>query len=227
MKTELITNVSHDLKTPLTSIINYVDLLKREEMGSQKAKEYIGILEEKSARLKVLIEDLVEASKASSGNLAVNFEKVDLHELVLQAQGEYQDKMEKSGLDIRISAEDNNIFVRADGRHMWRIIENLMSNVLKYSLQGSRVYIDITRNQTDGVLVIKNISATPLNIPVERLTERFVRGDEARTTEGSGLGLSIAQSLTTLQKGKFDIEIDGDLFKVIVQMPLWEASFIS
>jgi len=124
-------------------------------MGSQKAKEYIGILEEKSARLKVLIEDLVEASKASSGNLAVNFEKVDLHELVLQAQGEYQDKMEKSGLDIRISAEDNNIFVRADGRHMWRIIENLMSNVLKYSLQGSRVYIDITRNQTDGVLVIK------------------------------------------------------------------------
>lgn len=145
----------------------------------------------------------------------------------MQAQGEYQDKMEKSGLDIRISAEDNNIFVRADGRHMWRIIENLMSNVLKYSLQGSRVYIDITRNQTDGVLVIKNISATPLNIPVERLTERFVRGDEARTTEGSGLGLSIAQSLTTLQKGKFDIEIDGDLFKVIVQMPLWEASFIS
>ncbi|CDG37334.1 integral membrane sensor signal transduction histidine kinase [Acetivibrio thermocellus BC1] len=227
MKTELITNVSHDLKTPLTSIINYVDLLKREEMGSRKAKEYIGILEEKSARLKVLIEDLVEASKASSGNLAVNFEKVDLHELVLQAQGEYQDKMGKSGLDIRISAEDNNIFVRADGRHMWRIIENLMSNVLKYSLQGSRVYIDITRNQTDGVLVIKNISATPLNIPVERLTERFVRGDEARTTEGSGLGLSIAQSLTTLQKGKFDIEIDGDLFKVIVQMPLWEASFIS
>ncbi|GAE88273.1 sensory transduction protein kinase [Acetivibrio straminisolvens JCM 21531] len=224
MKTELITNVSHDLKTPLTSIINYVDLLKREDVESKKAKEYIGILEEKSARLRVLIEDLVEASKASSGNLSVNFEKVDLHELVLQAQGEYQEKMEKAGLDIRISSEDNNIFVRADGRHMWRIIENLMSNVLKYSLRGSRVYINITKNQTDGVLIIKNISAVPLNIPAERLTERFVRGDEARTTEGSGLGLSIAQSLTALQRGKFDIQIDGDLFKVTVEMPLWKDS---
>jgi len=195
-------------------------------MGSQKAKEYIGILEEKSARLKVLIEDLVEASKASSGNLAVNFEKVDLHELVLQAQGEYQDKMEKSGLDIRSVLK---IIYFCPGRWKAYVEDNRKPYVecLKYSLQGSRVYIDITRNQTDGVLVIKNISATPLNIPVERLTERFVRGDEARTTEGSGLGLSIAQSLTTLQKGKFDIEIDGDLFKVIVQMPLWEASFIS
>ncbi|HOM02137.1 MAG TPA: HAMP domain-containing sensor histidine kinase [Acetivibrio sp.] len=224
MKTELITNVSHDLKTPLTSIINYVDLLKREEVGSDKAKEYIGILEEKSARLKVLIEDLVEASKASSGNLAVNLEKVDLHELILQAHGEYQEKMEKAGLDIRISAEEKNIFVLADGKHMWRIIENLMSNVLKYSLRGTRVYINISKNQSDGVLVVKNISAIPLNIPAERLTERFVRGDESRTTEGSGLGLSIAQSLTALQRGKFDIQIDGDLFKVTVEMPLWRDS---
>ncbi len=222
MKTELITNVSHDLKTPLTSIINYVDLLKKEEVGSKKSKEYIGILEEKSARLKVLIEDLVEASKASSGNMAVNFEKVDMHELIMQACGEYQEKTAKAGLDIRINAEEKNVFVLADGKHMWRIIENLMSNVLKYSMRNSRVYINITKSQTDGVLIIKNISAFPLDIPSERLTERFVRGDESRTTEGSGLGLSIAQSLTTLQRGKFDIQIDGDLFKVIVEMPLWK-----
>lgn len=221
MKTDLITNVSHDLKTPLTSIINYVDLLKKEELDNQKVKEYINILDEKSARLKVLIEDLVEASKASSGNLPVNAEKVDLHELVMQAVGEYREKIEKAGLDIRTSTSDKNIFVRADGKHMWRIIENLLSNVLKYSMQNSRVYINITKNETHGVLTIKNISALPLEIPVEQLTERFVRGDVSRTTEGSGLGLSIAQSLTNIQKGRFNIEIDGDLFKVNVEIPLW------
>lgn len=222
MKTELITNVSHDLKTPLTSIINYVDLLKTEELGSKKAKDYISVLEEKSGRLKVLIEDLVEASKASSGNLAVNFEKVDLHELILQACGEYQEKTEKAELDIRISSEDKNIYVLADGKHMWRVIENLLSNVLKYSMRGSRVYINITKNQNDGILIIKNISALPLGMPAEQLTERFVRGDESRTTEGTGLGLSIAQSLTGIQRGKFHIHIDGDLFKVTVEMPLWK-----
>jgi signal transduction histidine kinase len=222
MKTELITNVTHDLKTPLTSIINYVDLLKGEEIGSKKGKEYIGVLEEKSARLKVLIEDLVEASKASSGNMPVNLEKVNLYELVMQVYGEFQEKSEKAALDIRINAADRNIFVLADGKHMWRIMENLMSNALKYSMKGSRVYINISKNNTDGVLTIKNISALPLEIPAERLTERFVRGDESRTTEGSGLGISIAQSLTYVQKGKFNIEIDGDLFKVIVEIPLCE-----
>jgi len=221
MKTDLITNVSHDLKTPLTSIINYVDLLKREDVKNQKANEYIGILDEKSARLKVLIEDLVEASKASSGNLPVTMEKVDLNVLVMQATGEYREKIEKAGLDIRTNASDKSIFVQADGKHMWRVIENLLSNVLKYSMANSRVYINITKNETHGVLIIKNISALPLDVPVEQLTERFVRGDISRTTEGSGLGLSIAQSLTSLQKGRLNIEIDGDLFKVTVEIPLW------
>ena len=220
MKTDLITNVSHDLKTPLTSIINYVDLLKREELDNIKAMEYVNILDEKSERLKVLIEDLVEASKASSGNLPVNTEKVDLHQLVMQASGEYLEKIEKVGLDIRTNASDKNIFIQADGKHMWRIIENLLSNVLKYSMVNSRVYINITKNETYGILTVKNISAAPLEIPVDQLTERFIRGDVSRTTEGSGLGLSIAQSLTNLQKGKFNIEIDGDLFKVTVEIPL-------
>jgi signal transduction histidine kinase len=225
MKTELITNVSHDLKTPLTSIVNYVDLLKKEELDNKTAYEYINILEDKSARLKQLIEDLVEASKASSGNIAVNAEKVDLHELVMQACGEYEEKIRKTGLDIRVSSIDKNLLVLADGKHTWRIVENLISNVLKYSLPGSRVYINLDKNEKFGMLTIKNISAFPLNIQPEQLTERFIRGDESRTTEGSGLGLSIAQSLTSIQGGRFKIEIDGDLFKAIVEIPLWFEDF--
>lgn len=221
MKTDLITNVSHDLKTPLTSIINYVDLLKKEPMENQKAQEYINVLDEKSTRLKALIEDLIEASKATSGNLSVDIQKVDLCELVMQAFGEYREKFEKCGLDIRTSTVDKNIFVQADGKHMWRIIENLLSNVLKYSMKNSRVYISITKSELYGVLTIKNISELPLEMPVEQLTERFVRGDISRTNEGSGLGLSIAQSLTNIQKGNFNIEIDGDLFKVTLEIPLW------
>ena len=221
MKTDLITNVSHDLKTPLTSIINYVDLLKKEPMDNQKAQEYINVLDEKSTRLKALIEDLIEASKASSGNLSVDLQKVDLCELVMQAFGEYREKFENCGLDIRTNTDEKNIFVKADGKHMWRIIENLLSNVLKYSMKKSRVYISITKNDLYGILTIKNISELPLEMPVEQLTERFVRGDISRTTEGSGLGLSIAQSLTNLQKGNFNVEIDGDLFKVKLELPLW------
>lgn len=221
MKTELITNVSHDLKTPLTSIVNYVDLLKKEELNNQKAHEYVNILEEKALRLKHLIEDLVEASKASSGNIPVNLEKVDLHELVMQACGEYEEKIEEAGLDIRISAEKKNIFICADGKQMGRIIENLFSNAVKYSMPNSRVYVDLNEGNEYGIVTIKNISAFPLNIPPEQLTERFIRGDAARTTEGSGLGLSIAQSLTDLQEGSFKVEIDGDLFKVTAAIPLW------
>ncbi len=221
MKTDLITNVSHDLKTPLTSIINYVDLLKKEPMGNQKAQEYINVLDEKSIRLKALIEDLIEASKASSGNLSVDIQKVDLCELVMQTFGEYREKFEISGLDIRTNIADKNIFVQADGKHMWRIIENLLSNVLKYSMKNSRVYISLTRSELYGVLTIKNISELPLEMSVEQLTERFVRGDISRTTEGSGLGLSITQSLTNIQKGNFNVEIDGDLFKVTLEVPLW------
>lgn len=221
MKTDLIANVSHDLKTPLTSIINYIDLLKKEDLNNESANGYLEILDEKSARLKQLIEDLIEASKASSGNLTIEKEKVDLHELVMQACGEYEEKIKTAELDFHINAADEKIFIAADGKYMWRIVENLLSNVLKYSMPHSRVYINIYRSKQNGLLVIKNISATSLDIPPEQLTERFVRGDAARTTEGSGLGLSIAQSLTGIQGGRFKIEIDGDLFKVMIEMPLW------
>jgi signal transduction histidine kinase len=178
-------------------------------------------LEEKSGRLKHLIEDLIEASKASSGNLTVNSVKVDLHELALQACGEYEEKLRQAKLDIRISTSDTNTLVFADGKYMWRIVENLLSNVIKYSMPYSRVYINIDRSGQYGMLTIKNISALPLDHSPEQLTERFVRGDVARTTEGSGLGLSIAQSLTNILGGRFKIEIDGDLFKVMVEIPLW------
>ncbi|MTI84322.1 MAG: HAMP domain-containing histidine kinase [Firmicutes bacterium] len=221
MKTDLIANVSHDLKTPLTSVINYVDLLKQEDLKSEKADDYLCVLEEKSARLKQLIEDLIEASKASSGNLAVNAEKIDLQELVMQACGEYEEKIKKAELDVHINAVDEKTFISADGKHMWRIVENLLSNVVKYSLPHSRVYINVSQSDQYGLLTVKNISANPLDIPPEQLTERFVRGDESRTMEGSGLGLSIAQSLTNIQGGRFKIRIDGDLFKVVLEMPLW------
>lgn len=221
MKTDLITNVSHDLKTPLTSIVSYVDLLKNEDLNNERAEGYVSILEDKSARLKQLVEDLVEASKASSGNLQVNAEKVDLHELVMQACGEYEEKIKEAELDIRINAEEKNTYVYADGKQMWRIIENLLSNAVKYSMSQSRVYINLATSNGYGSFTIKNISSFPLDIPPEQLTERFVRGDASRTTEGSGLGLSIAQSLTNLQGGSFKIDIDGDLFKVNVEIPLW------
>lgn len=221
MKIELITNVSHDLKTPITSIINYVDLLNKEDLDNQNAKGYIKILEEKSERLKQLVEDLIEASKASSGDLIVNTEKIDMYQLVMQAYGEFEGKIEKEGLDIRTSINEKDIFVLADGKYLWRIVENLLSNVLKYSMPNSRVYISIDKDEQYGILTIKNMSAYPLEISSEQLTERFVRGDASRTTEGSGLGLSIAQSLTNLQEGKFKVETDGDLFKATVEIPLW------
>lgn len=224
MKTDLITNVSHDLKTPLTSIINFVDLLKKEELDNENADEYLTILEEKSGRLKQLIEDLMEASKASSGNLAITAEKVDLQELVMQACGEYEEKINQAELEMRINASEKKTLILADGKYMWRIVENLLSNVVKYSMPHSRVYINVDQHQEYGVLIIKNISSYSLDIAPEQLTERFIRGDVSRTTEGSGLGLSIAQSLANIQGGKFSIDIDGDLFKVTVEIPLWMES---
>ncbi len=221
LKTELITNVSHDLKTPLTSIINYVDLLKKEDLNNNKANEYLLVLEEKSERLKHLIEDLIEASKASSGNLAVALEKLDLIQLVRQSYGEYEDKLSINNLDVKLNFTESQIFISADGKHMWRILSNLLSNITKYALPNSRVYIDISKNSNYATLVIKNISAKELNIAPNLLTERFVRGDESRTTEGSGLGLAITQSLIQLQYGTFNIDIDGDLFKVTIEIPLW------
>ncbi len=220
MKTALITNVSHDLKTPLTSIITYVDLLKMEALENPKALEYITVLEEKSDRMKRLVEDLIEASKATSGNLDVQLETVDLYQLVQQACGEYADRIDASQLDFRLLYDETDTTIQADGRHLWRIIDNLFTNVLKYTLQGTRVYIELKRELGYQFLTIKNISTHPLNLSPEQLTERFVRGDASRSTEGSGLGLSIAQSLTSLMGGHFKIEIDGDLFKVVLTFPI-------
>lgn len=221
MKAELITNVSHDLKTPLTSIISYVELLKHEDLKNERAKGFIAVLYEKSYRLKHLIEDLIEASKASSGNLAVAKMCVDYKQLTLQAMGELEDKTNAAGLTFKLSCDDP-VFIDADGGHMWRILENLLSNVIKYAMRNSRIYVDIFKMDGYGVLVMKNISATPIDFDETRLTERFVRGDASRTTEGSGLGLSITQSLAEIQGGTFGIQVDGDLFKAIVSIPLWE-----
>lgn len=219
LKTELITNVSHDLKTPLTSIISYIDLLKGEAIENETAKEYIEVLDERSHRLKQLVEDLVEASKAVTGNLKADLNILRLDELVGQAVGEYADRLEESHLTF-VMNEVQETLVMADGRHMWRIIENLLSNVCKYAMPGTRVYVEVGCNEQYGYCRVKNISREPLNIEADELTERFVRGDSSRTTEGSGLGLAIARSLATLQQGKLEISIDGDLFKAEIHVPL-------
>ena len=221
MKTELITNVSHDLKTPLTSIITYVDLLKREELNNEKAENYVAILDEKTNRLKQLIEDLVEASKASSGNLAVTKTKINLRELIEQSLGEFEERIETSELEFKINATED-VMILADGRHMWRIAENLITNALKYAMPKTRVFIDIYKTETEGVMVIKNVSVIPIeDVDIKSLTERFVRGEASRTTEGAGLGLSITQSLSEIQGGRLEITSDGDVFKVAVKMPLF------
>ncbi len=222
MKAELITNVSHDLKTPLTSIINYVDLLKKVEIPSEKAREYIEVLDRKSQRLKKLTEDLVEASKASTGALTVEREKLDFGQLVRQAAGEYEEKLTGRNLSLVADLPEGPLTVLADGRHLWRVLDNLLGNCVKYALEGTRVYLTLTRWDGNAVLTVKNISADALNIPAEQLMERFVRGEESRTTEGSGLGLSIARSLTELQGGAFSLSVDGDLFKATVRLPLAE-----
>lgn len=218
MKTELITNVSHDIKTPLTSIINYVDLLKKENIENEKAKEYLDILDSKSQRLKRLTEDLVEASKASSGNLKLDLKQINIVELINQASGEFEDKFKDKKLDIITNFEKPTINIKADSRYMYRVIENLFSNVSKYALDGSRVYIDVKKENNEAKIEIKNISKERLNITEEELMQRFVRGDKSRTTEGSGLGLAIARSLVVLQGGKFECKIDGDLFKIEITM---------
>ena len=217
LKTELITNVSHDIKTPLTSIINYVDLMKQEEIEDEKVKEYLQVLDNKSQRLKKLTEDLVEASKASSGNIKLTMEKLNVRELIKQVSGEFEDKFEKRGLEIIENLPEEDIFIEADSRYMFRVMENMYVNISKYALENSRVYIDIEKNGDTAKISLKNISQDQLNISVDELMQRFVRGDSSRTTEGSGLGISIAKSLTELQKGKFNIYLDGDLFKVEIE----------
>jgi signal transduction histidine kinase len=221
MKAELITNVSHDLKTPLTSIITYVDLLKNEGLQSENAEKYLGIIDSKSQRLKSLTEDLFEAAKATSGNIAVNFENINVASLITQGLGELSDKIEASELNFKTNLPTENILVNADGRLLWRVIENLLSNVFKYALPNSRVYIDVIPANDETVkIIIKNISAYELNVDADELMERFKRGDASRHSEGSGLGLSIAKSLTELQGGSFSINIDGDLFKATITLPM-------
>ena len=218
MKGELITNVSHDLKTPLTSIINYVDLLSKHNISDEERKKYIGVLKEKSQRLKVLIEDLFEASKAASGAVELDIVELDPVALLRQTIGELEDKIEYSNLQVIKNIPEEKLLILADGKKTFRVFQNLLSNIIKYSMKGSRVYIDVEEDEDYVKIIFKNISESPLNVEAEELMERFKRGDASRTTEGSGLGLSIAKSLVELQDGEFNIEIDGDLFKAIVKL---------
>lgn len=213
-KTELITNVSHDIKTPLTSIINYVDLIKKEEPENENIREYIDVLDRQSSRLKKLIEDLMEASKASTGNLAVNLSVCEAGVLLSQTVGEFDERLKAAGLTPVVSIPETPVKIMADGRHLWRVFDNLMNNICKYSQVGTRVYLNVSERDGKAQITFRNISKYELNITDEELTERFVRGDKSRNTEGSGLGLSIAKSLTELQNGSLKIDIDGDLFKV-------------
>ncbi|MEY8339425.1 HAMP domain-containing sensor histidine kinase [Lachnospiraceae bacterium 62-35] len=229
LKADLITNVSHDIKTPLTSIINYVDLIKREQLQNPKVLDYLNILEQKSQRLKTLTEDLVEASKASSGNLKLEIMDIDFGEMIYQTNGEFEEKFQARNLELVTSIPEKGFLIEADGRRLWRVLENLYTNAFKYAMEGSRIYVDLkeSKNGSQAVFTIKNVSSNPLNISPDELTERFVRGDVARTTEGSGLGLSIAKSLTNLQKGIFNLQIDGDLFKVELIFPIKKAPEVS
>ena len=216
LKTELITNVSHDIKTPLTSIVSYVDLLKKEKMPSDAARQYLDVLDRQSARLKKLTEDLVEASKASTGNLSCTLEPTDVNVLLGQVMGEYKGKLEAGQLEPIVLEDPSSPKILADGRLLWRVFDNLLSNICKYAMPGTRVYLSSAVENGKVVICFKNISRSALNISADELMERFVRGDSSRNTEGSGLGLSIAQSLTSLQQGTFALSVDGDLFKASV-----------
>ena len=219
LKTELITNVSHDIKTPLTSIINYVDLLERPHTPEEGA-EYLEVLERQSKRLKKLTEDLVEASKASTGNMSVTLAPTSTLEIINQSLAEYGQRMEAGKLSVLINVPEPAPTVRADGRLLWRVMDNLFNNVVKYAMPETRVYVDVRTSEGNAVISVKNISRAALNVSAGELMERFVRGDASRSTEGSGLGLSIAKSLTELQHGQFSISTDGDLFKAEITLPL-------
>lgn len=222
-KTELITNVSHDIKTPLTSIINYVDLMKKEEITDPTMQSYVEVLDRQSARLKKLIEDLMEASKASTGSLEVNLEQCDVGVLMTQMVGEYEERAAAESLQFIVNGSESPIMIMADGRHLWRVFDNLLGNACKYAMPGTRIYIDLHMEDIGpgvSVITFKNVSKSQLNISSEELMERFVRGDSSRNTEGSGLGLSIAQSLTELMGGTLVLMVDGDLFKVTLRFPI-------
>ena len=221
-KTELITNVSHDIKTPLTSIINYSDLLSKEESDNEKITEYAQTIKRQSDRLKKLIEDLVEASKASSGSLEVHMEECEVEVLLEQAAGEFAGKFAEKDMDVITKISQAPTRIMADGRLMWRVFDNLLNNICKYAQNATRVYLSVEQEKGNAVITFKNISEYPLDITEEELMERFVRGDKSRHTEGNGLGLNIAKSLVELQKGTMQLVIDGDLFKVILRFPLLE-----
>ena len=216
LKTDLITNVSHDIKTPLTSIINYVDLLKKENIQDPKIQHYIEVLEQKAQRLKVLTEDVVEASKVSSGNVTLEYMNINFVEMIQQTSGEFEEKFKKRGLQEMLKLPEEDVVIHVDGRRTWRILENVYNNAAKYAMEGSRVYADLKVVNGKAIFELKNISEQPLNISADELTERFIRGDISRSTEGSGLGLSIARSLTQMQGGNFELYLDGDLFKVTI-----------
>ena len=216
-KTELITNVSHDIKTPLTSIINYTDLLSKVEIDNENAKSYIDVLNRQSLRLKKLIEDLIEASKAASGAIKINKNPCNIATLIRQTVGEYEEKLSNANLDVITNIDDDDFMILADGRRIWRVFENLLNNICKYSQENTRVYIDLKDKGDKVAVVFKNTSNYQLNMSGDELMKRFVRGDKSRHTEGSGLGLSIAKNLVDLQDGDFKIDIDGDLFKAIIE----------
>ena len=220
MKTQLITNVSHDLKTPLTSIVSYVDLLKRKDLAEEEKREYIEILDQKSQRLKVLVEDLFEMSKASSGDMPLSYQQLNLVALVREVVVEHEMGMDEKGLKLNLSYISDQINVQLDGQKTYRILSNLMSNITKYAMPKTRVYISISKDEEEVLLEFKNTSAVELTYQGEELMERFVREDRARTTEGSGLGLAIAKSLTELQKGTMKVDAEADLFKVRLSFPL-------
>lgn len=220
-KTELITNVSHDIKTPLTSIINYVDLLQKEEINNPTVQEYLEVLHRQSARLKKLIKDLMEASKASTGSLNVVMEKCDAGVMLVQTIGEFEEKLMAEQIELQIKKPEADIFIEADHRHLWRVFDNLMNNICKYAQPSTRAYVNLEENGQHAVIIFRNISRYQLNISSEELMERFVRGDSSRNTEGSGLGISIAKSLTELMEGTFELTVDGDLFKVALTFPLY------
>ena len=219
MKADLITNVSHDIKTPLTSIVNYVDLLKRENLQNEKAQNYIRVLDEKSQRLKQLTEDLVEASRISSGNVKLDIQTIDFVELIYQASGEFNERFEERNLTIVTKLPNASVMIQADGRQLYRVIENLYTNVAKYAMEKTRVYVDLYIEETQVYFTMKNISTKRVEVAENELTERFVRGERSRTTEGSGLGLSIAKNLTLMMGGTFQIKVEGDLFVSIISFP--------
>lgn len=216
MKVELITNVSHDLKTPLTSMINYIDLLKEEDLQPDYTNDYVRVLDEKSKRLKSLIENIFDISKASSGNMNIRYEKLNMVELVNQTLAECEDYLALSKLSIKKNFTDEKFYVNADGKMLWRVTENIMNNAVKYSLPGTRIYLELSEQEQYVCFTVKNIAGYEMNFTADSIVERFVRGDESRTTAGTGLGLSIVKSFTEAMGGKMQVDIDGDLFKISV-----------